>query len=320
MELIIEEINRGKKLIGRHKFFTNEIQVGRGYHNDMILSDPHVCANHISLKCVDDEWFIEDLGSINGTTIGKKTKITHPQKIQSGDVIVLGKTQLRFILPAHPVVASVKFSAVENVVEMLGRWSVIAALLAVFTGLNVTFMYLNMPTKEVNYNSLFLWGFGLTLAYSLWPLFCSLMAHLNKRETRISDQLGISFLIINLFWIIDFLEAFLGFNGSSDWSGQWFTLLLAIGLTYAMFWFNFYIAFEQTTKRRVKFALGLTTFIYGSLFVYDLSNQPEFKSYPLYNSTIMSPTFAIASPISPDEFISNSDSLFKAVDEESKEE
>lgn len=319
MELIIEEINRGKKLIGRHKFATHEVQIGRGYHNDMILSDPHVCANHISLKNVNDEWFIEDLGSINGTTIGKTNKISHTQKIQSGDVIQLGKTQLRFILPAHPVAASVKFSAVENVVEKLGRWSIIMVLLAVFSGLNILFMYLNMPTKEINYNSLFLWGFGLTLGYALWPLFCSLMAHLNKQETRISDQLGITFLIINMFWIIDFLEAFLGFNGSNTWSGQWFTLLLAVALTYTMFWFNFYIAFEQTAKRRVKFALGLTTFIYGSLFVYDLSNQPEFKAYPVYNSTIMSPTFAIASPISPDEFISNSDTLFEKVNKESNE-
>ncbi len=320
MELIVEEISRAKKLIGRHKFVSQQLSIGRGYNNDIILSDPHVCADHLVLKAVDDQWVIQDLDSLNGTMLLNENKLTQPQLIESGDIIQIGKTQLRFMLPNHPVAESVKFSTAEILVENIGRWPVIITMLSLFTALNILFMYLNTPTKEINYNSLFLWGLGLTLGYALWPLFCSLMSHLNKHETRIADQLGVSFVIINLFWINEFIEVFLGFNLSSSWYWQWLIIFLSFALTCMMFWFNFYIAFTQSAKRRIKLALGCSTFIFASLFVYDLSNQPDFKGYPEYNSTIMPPAFAFSSASTPEEFIRNSDDLFKAVDKKAQQQ
>lgn len=319
MELIIEEISRGKKLLGRHKFTTDEVNIGRGYNNSIIIADPHVCAEHLSLKVIDGQWFVQDLQSINGSVIGHKTALTEWQVVNSGDIIQIGKTQLRFMLPDHPVAQSVKFNAVENLVESLSRWPVVVSMLVLFTALTVLFMYLNTPTKDINYNSLVLWGLALTLGYSIWPMFCSLMAHLNKHESRVGTQLGVSFVIINLFWLLDFVEVFLDFNISSHWSWQWLILLVAIALTFMLFWFNFYIAFTQTPKRRIKQAAGLTSLLFASLFIYDLSNQPEFKAYPEYNSTIMSPIFAVASMSSPEEFIKSSDELFNSVDELAKE-
>ncbi len=319
MEIIIEEISRGKKLIGRHKFATSQIQIGRGYDNDIILSDPHVCANHLNLECIDGQWFIKDLESLNGSRMGSKKVLIKQQPIHSGDIVTIGKSQLRFMMPDHPVVSSVKFNVIENIVEYLGRWPIILLMLSVFTVLNIMMMYLNSPSKEINYNSLVLWGLTLTLGYTIWPLICSLMSHLNKHEVRIGNQIGATFVIINLFWLVDFVEAFFGFNLSSNWSLNWFLLALSFALAFTMFWLNFYIAFEQSRQRRIKIALGLTTFIYGSLFLYDLSNEPEFRTFPVYNSTIMSPAFLIAKPSTPAEFINNSTDLFEVVEQQAKE-
>lgn len=320
MELIIEEISRGKKLIGRHKFATDSITIGRGYQNDIILSDPHVCADHLAIKLENGIWYIRDLESLNGSRLTNKTPITSWQVLNSGDIIRIGKSQLRFFCSSHPVAESLHFSATEELVESIGRWPIVIAMLLLFSILNFTMYYLNQGTKEIQYSDLFISVVGITIAYALWPLLCSLIAFMNKQEPRISSQLGVSFVIINLFWLVDFVNAFLGFNLSSQWAWQWLIAITAIVLTFAMLWFNFFIAFNQTNKRRVKIALGITVFIYGGLYLQDMSVQPEFNPYPVYDSTLMTPEFSISGASSSDEFIEQSKELFDVAKEKANEE
>lgn len=316
MEIIIEEISRGKKIIGRHKFSTRHVEIGRGYNNDIILSDPHICAQHLSLTLEEGLWYIEDLRSLNGSQLGSRKALLTRQAIHSGDVVTIGKTQLRFMLPNHPVATSIKFNAIENIVEHLGRWPVMVAMLTLFTALNIMMMYLNTATKEVNYNTLALWGLMMTLGYAIWPLLCSLMSHLNKHETRVGTQIGVSFLMINLFWLIDFIEAFLGFNLSSNWSINWMLMGLSFCLVFSMLWLNLFIAFQQTQQRRVRVSLAITTLIFAGSFLYNLSNKPDFKTYPVYNSNIMSPAFSVSPPTLATDFVENSNELFEVTSKE----
>ena len=63
---MIEEVSKGHKLLGRHKLNQEQINIGRGYHSDIILSDPHVCAEHIAIAFDGCNWRVVDLNSING--------------------------------------------------------------------------------------------------------------------------------------------------------------------------------------------------------------------------------------------------------------
>ena len=64
MEIIIEEISHGHKLLSRQKFAPNNITIGRGYDNDIIISDPHVCPEHLQLHFNGEHWLVDDQGSI----------------------------------------------------------------------------------------------------------------------------------------------------------------------------------------------------------------------------------------------------------------
>ncbi|OUS23175.1 hypothetical protein A9Q98_16070 [Thalassotalea sp. 42_200_T64] len=319
MELIIEEISHGKKLIGRHKFATSSVNIGRGFHNDIILSDPHVCAEHLSLQCEGGTWFVEDLESLNGSIFANKQSITRRHAIESGDIIQLGKSQLRFYFANHPVIKSVAFSELESLVERFGRWPMIITMIALFSVINFALLYLNNPNKEIVYSQIFIGVISVTVGYALWPLLCSLMAFLNKHEPRVGSQLGVSFVIINLFWFTDFFKALFSFNLSSQWSWGWLIALISIALTFSLFWFNLYIAFAQSAKRRFKIAAGITVLVYGGLFLNDLSDKPEFNPYPVYDATILTPVFSVAPASTTEAFIKQSDELFidaeKQVDE-----
>ena len=72
---------------------TSRLMIGRSQNNDIALPDPSISSRHAQ---IDQSRIITDLNSMNGTYLNN-----HPirtAQIQSGDIIRLGDTQLRFEL------------------------------------------------------------------------------------------------------------------------------------------------------------------------------------------------------------------------------
>ncbi|QBY04687.1 FHA domain-containing protein [Thalassotalea sp. HSM 43] len=318
MELIIEEISRNKKIKARHKFATKEISIGRGFDNDIILSDPHICPEHLAIKWQDNQWYVQDLQTLNGTMLSDRQHIADWHPIKSGDIILLGKTQLRLFLPNHPVAQSIAFTKVEQFVENCGRWTFLIAMVALFCAISFALTYLQVSQVEVPYSQIVMSVVYSTIAYAMWPLLCSLMAFLNKNESRVGSQMGVSFLMLNLFWLVDFIDATMAFNLSSQINWQWLTTVLYVALTFSLFWFNLYIAFSQSKWRRVTISALLTVIIFGGLYLQDRGDSVDFNPHPVFDSTIMIPALSVSPASSVDEYIEDSNRLFEEVDKASK--
>ena len=69
------------------------ILVGRGSDAAIRLDDDYVSTRHARIAASGDEWFVEDLGSTNGTYIGS-VRITQPTTITLGTQVRVGKTIL----------------------------------------------------------------------------------------------------------------------------------------------------------------------------------------------------------------------------------
>src|ERR1700730_530786 len=69
------------------------LTVGRGQRADLSLPDPSVSREHASLRLDGATVVIEDLDSANGTFVNGE-QIADPVRLESGDVIVLGSTEL----------------------------------------------------------------------------------------------------------------------------------------------------------------------------------------------------------------------------------
>ena len=67
-----------------------EILVGRDLGNDMTIGDPEVSRRHARFFMRDDNFFVEDLGSTNGTFLNGE-RISSPKQLRVGDVITLGE-------------------------------------------------------------------------------------------------------------------------------------------------------------------------------------------------------------------------------------
>ncbi len=69
--------------------------IGRSTENHLVIDDPFASANHAIVVWRENHWWIEDLGSHNGTYLNDE-RVTEPRTLNSGDRIRVGETVLRF--------------------------------------------------------------------------------------------------------------------------------------------------------------------------------------------------------------------------------
>jgi hypothetical protein len=68
--------------------------VGRAADCQLRLADSFVSAHHARLSRRDDGWYLEDLGSTNGTLLNQE-RLRGEARLSSGDVIGIGQLRLK---------------------------------------------------------------------------------------------------------------------------------------------------------------------------------------------------------------------------------
>ena len=72
-------------------------RIGRSQDNELFLPDPQISRFHAEIRAEDDEYWIEDAGSYNGTLVNEIRVEKRP--LRDGDVILVGNTELQASLP-----------------------------------------------------------------------------------------------------------------------------------------------------------------------------------------------------------------------------
>jgi len=86
---ITEGANAGEKI----SLDNAPLLIGRGSDAAIRLDDDYVSTRHARIASSGDQWFVEDLGSTNGTYVGT-SRLTQPVALQLGTQIRIGKTTL----------------------------------------------------------------------------------------------------------------------------------------------------------------------------------------------------------------------------------
>lgn len=85
--VIIDGPNQGQSV----PLGSEPILLGRGTDAAIRLNDDYVSTRHTRFVTNGDQWFVEDVGSTNGTYIGNQ-RVTSPEPIAIGVPVRLGKT------------------------------------------------------------------------------------------------------------------------------------------------------------------------------------------------------------------------------------
>jgi hypothetical protein len=69
------------------------VLIGRNPGSTVVLEDDYASGRHARIYPEGDEWFVEDLGSTNGTYLGND-RLTAPQQLSVGSTLRIGTTVL----------------------------------------------------------------------------------------------------------------------------------------------------------------------------------------------------------------------------------
>jgi len=79
--------------VGTHALSDGQLQVGRAEACQVRLSDTYASQFHARIFRRDGSWFVEDMGSTNGTYLNQR-RVTSPSELRAGDRLKIGKTTL----------------------------------------------------------------------------------------------------------------------------------------------------------------------------------------------------------------------------------
>lgn len=78
-------------------FSSHEIYIGRDENANFMIMDEAASNMHARIYRKDDQWWIEDLNSTNGTFLNQD-KLVSPELIASEDTIQCGETLIKFAI------------------------------------------------------------------------------------------------------------------------------------------------------------------------------------------------------------------------------
>ncbi len=82
--------------IQEHYYIGNETTLGRDDSNDIVIKDKFISKNHMRIIKEDGIYYIEDLGSANGTYLNGEL-ITDAIELKDKDLIDVGRVEFLFV-------------------------------------------------------------------------------------------------------------------------------------------------------------------------------------------------------------------------------
>ncbi len=340
MDQVIIEVMKDSGRRADYKVFNSlVIRIGRGYGNDLIVTDPFVSERHCVIRSQESGFLIEDLSSLNGTWLqsfaaqknaaqtkglknwilnifrrGKKAdeskqKVAASLPLHSGDHILIGQTRLRFFVPSHEVEPArliVKPNAFFEAISRSWRaWGLVAVAMLFSVVIEHQESYKNLSVSK--FISV---GIGLLLVLLVWVGIWSFIGWLVKRKAFFNAHLSwatLFFLVTTLTYPV---SEHLGYAASSPtfemivgsavfWVS--ITALIAGHLVIATFIPRIYQILWAGLISMVIVVFGIVTYYAG---------QSEFNPQPDLYATLIPPYGRLGPSQSIDQFLQDNSRVF----------
>lgn len=119
-------------LLGEQDLDKELVTIGRRPNNDVHIDNLAVSGSHAVVRTIGNDSFLEDLDSTNGTMVNGKPIKKHI--LQHGDVIELGKYQIRYVNEAAVNAGAVGGASADFEKTMIIRPSAMKAVVPVAAG------------------------------------------------------------------------------------------------------------------------------------------------------------------------------------------
>lgn len=284
--------------------------IGRGYHNDIILNDPHISAAHLRIEHDADGWKVCNLADAD-IVINTQRRPAGKQALQSGDVIRIGQTEIRFFAPHHPVAAPLPLVKSTPFFLTLARpaaaYLLLVAALAAVTGWSWLEIFEENALRTATLTAAAVFAVVLVWA-GVWAGVSRLM----RNKSFFMGHLALASLYILLSTLFDVVQSGIDFlsTKSSIASAANYTanMILMVFLVYG----SLSLATPMTQKRRLLWAGCFSGGLLAGIFLMSLVDAQDFNDMAEYPTTLKPYLARIAPHQSLEAFMADNEKLFEA--------
>ncbi len=310
--IVIEVVDHLGRVKERHKFSANTIRAGRAYNNDIVLSDPFVCANHIEIEsCEDGTLLVRDLDSVNGLyKYGGKGKVKSLQ-LADKEKMRIGHTFLRYRNPQNPIAPTredrLSTELLSNLLNSSTMFWLSYLLLALFVGLaSYLGSYSEFKMLELFRSELLPYALVLLLWAGFWSLLSRITTH--SFYFKAHSIIACATLFVSLLYD-EFIDAWLRFAFNWDVLVDQFSLLFSLLVITIAFYAHLRFCSVQSARRLFIYSLIIASFIIGITYMQAYEDEDYFSSYPVYHDVILPPSYQIVGDSSFEEFFTEVEML-----------
>ena len=283
------------------------LSVGRGYDNNLVLTDAHVAPQQLKLQWNGNDWTLIVLDDTNPVLLNGEpvSPASSTQRgiatVRSGDRLVVGRTAMTAYLPDH-VLAPTRTLLLSGFLRrrLASVWMAFAILLLV-CGLHVLGAYYLAATDLKWQNSLLLGVFS-GVFYLFWAGLWSLAGRVLHHHSHFALQLIATCAVLLLWSVLDIASLVLEYTTHQ--------LLLVELIDYAVVFFfvaillrlNF--TFATSIERPGRLAAVVSAVLVVSIFgIQYLVQKNDFSTEPVYSRLLLPPVLDVIDGESIDAYL-----------------
>lgn len=320
MAVVVEILNHHRRVVHRYFFQHFSISFGRAFDNDVILDDIHADANHCMVEWDRDATLVmKDLGSVNGVRDAKGKALSSDSLVFKGvHEFTIGKTLIRVSDAKAPVPQAVRLHE-DNLLQKWLNHPVSAVVGLAVLALFAIYDVFVGQVKEVELATYVQAAAWYVIGALLIALSLSFVGKVFRREWRLPFIMAFLALIGVLNLTGSFALEVIAFNYyllPKQWliDAVWTALviyILVFGLSRVLF------NFKPWLERAV--AGGVVVVLLGLTSLEHLySDLPKYVHQPPTTPLYLADRFTWRTPVTDEEFLKQSQSVFDIPVEESE--
>lgn len=297
MEVVVEVLNHGSRVVEHKRQQGKVCRIGRAYDNDVIISEPHVCAHHAKLwQDENDRLWLTDTGSMNGIRSRRYQKLQGDIEVKSGDEFLIGLARIRFYQPDHRLPATLGLGIMDSALQYFSKpLPFMMQLLVLFSSLLLLEYY--------RFYQPFAWKDFLPLVLSapilavFWAGIWAFIGRVVRHEPRFITQMAVAVAYItSIEWLTVIIEN-LAFNANSNNLVQVLSYLSHALLFSLLIALNLRVATHIAGIWRWVVACSTGVLLVVSVLLSQFLLQAEFETQPQYSGVLQPPMARWQTPV-----------------------
>lgn len=284
--------------------------IGRGFHNDIILTDPHVSAQHLRLESNGVSWAIIDLGSTNGLYINAAERPPgQAHTVISGDVLRVGQTELRVYAPHHAVAAALRMQKSHPVFSWLSHPLNVWACFLLAIAVTQFWSFMEIWTEEPGM-VLAAAGACTTGIILLWATLWSAGGRLVNHKPHFKSHAALICLYLVASTAGWYIESYTDYLTNENWLSTVISYGINFFMLAVLLYGSFTLSSRMQLKQRLNFSALLSASAMAVLFALSMIAAKTFNQQPIYPSTLKPYLSWLAPTDTIDEFMAGNEKIF----------